>query len=147
MNSLLAGVARAAIRTDVQAAVGVVDTAVSGACGNGTLEAVLVSPALEVVTVEAITSRVTHSPDESVGVLDGSSVVEKLVEDGQDSLRVRLRAHAKIVVANGGESNVALVVAAVQVLAVPAGREESLGTKTGAGKLGHFGGVALACAI
>lgn len=94
-----------AVGTDVQAAAAVVDTIGTGASGNGTLESVLVSPALDVVAVEAVTGTVTTSPGKTVEILDGSSVIEKLIEDRENGLGVRLRANTEVVVTNCGESN------------------------------------------
>lgn len=103
LNLLLTSMTRRSIRANVQAAAWVVNTSGSSAGTNSSLQTVLVLPALEVVTVKSVTSRVTHSPDKTVGVFNGASIVEKLVEDGQDGLGVGFGADAKVVVANGRE--------------------------------------------
>lgn len=105
LNGLDAGVSGRAIGTDVQAAPTVINTVGASASGNGTLQSVLVSPALQIVAVEPVTGTITASPGKTVEVLDGSSVIEKLVEDRKDSLGVRLRADTKVVVTNCGEGN------------------------------------------
>lgn len=105
LKSLDAGVSRRAIGTNVQAATAVIDTVGTGAGGNGTLQSVLVSPALDVVTVETVTGTIATCPNKAVEVLDGSSVVEKLIEDRKDGLGVRFGANTEVVVTNCGESN------------------------------------------
>lgn len=94
-----------AVGADVQAASLVVDAVGARAGGDGELEGVLVLPALEVVGVEAVAGGIAVGVDEAVEVLDGAGVVEKLVEDREDGLGVRLRAHASVVVTNGREGN------------------------------------------
>lgn len=94
-----------AVGADVQAASLVVDAVGAGAGGDGELEGVLVLPALEVVGVQAVAGGVAVGVDEAVEVLDRAGVVEELVEDREDGLGVRLRAHAGVVVANSREGD------------------------------------------
>lgn len=108
LDLLDAGMAWAAVSADIQAAVGIIHALVARAGVNGAFQAVLVRPALEVVSVESVALRVPHGPDQAVRILDGACVVEELVKYRQDRLGVALGAYAKVVVANGREGNLAL---------------------------------------
>lgn len=105
LDFLLASMSGGAISSNVQAAAAVVNTVRSCACTNGALKTVLVLPALEVIAVKSVASSVAHSPDRTVGILNGTGVVEEFIEDGKDGLGVRFGADTKVVVANGREGN------------------------------------------
>lgn len=103
LELLHAGVAGGAIRANVETASGVLDAVGARAGGNGALEAVLVRPALQVITVEAIARGVAVGPSKAVRVLNRAGVVEELVKDGQDRPGVRLRTYAAVVRSDGWE--------------------------------------------
>lgn len=151
----------------------VVDAVGARAGGDGVFEALLVGPALQVVAVEAVAGRVAHGPHEVVRVLDGARVVEELVKHEQDCLGVRLGAHAEVVCANGGErhlcigagqhvsmkslgrglcamqssTHMILVITAVEVVAIPARWEESLGAHPAARQAAHVRRLTLVGAL
>jgi hypothetical protein len=58
--------------------------------------------------MQAIPSRVAHCIHPAVEVREGRGVVEELVEDAIDGLRVGLRAHAAIVGTDGGEGHLVM---------------------------------------
>ena len=55
--------------------------------------------------MQAVACGVAHGVHPAVKVREGGGVVEELVEDGVDRLRVGLRAHAAVVGANGWEGH------------------------------------------
>lgn len=94
-----------AVGSDVQATSLVEDAVGTSAGGDSVVESILVLPALEVVGVKAVAGSITSGVDEAVEVLDCAGVVEELVEDREDGLGVRLRAHTGVVVTNSREGN------------------------------------------
>jgi hypothetical protein len=83
--------------------------------------------------VEPVTSRITRSENERLGgtipPIEASGGVDDFVEDGDHMNGVGCRAGAVVVRVLGRVGHVGLVVGGVEVLAVPAGREEDLGTE------------------
>lgn len=73
--------------------------------GNRLDQGILVRPAVDEVAVQAVPGGIAHGVHPAVEVGEGRGVVEELVENGVDSLRVRLWAHATIVGAEGGEGH------------------------------------------
>lgn len=61
---------RSAVGSDIQAASLVKDTIGTSAGGDSVIECVLVSPALEVICVKAVTGGITVGVDKAVVVLD-----------------------------------------------------------------------------
>lgn len=61
---------RRAVGSDIQAASLVKDTIGTSAGGDGVVECVLVSPALEVVCVKTVTGSITVGIDKAVVILD-----------------------------------------------------------------------------
>lgn len=83
-----------------------VQTAISGvnslrACVQSRGEPRLVGPSLDKVAVKSHSAGITIGIDELVRVLDGSGVVEELVEDRPDSFGMVRRADTKVVVVCG----------------------------------------------
>ena len=108
-GDLAAGASGAGTGEDSQTAAGRVDSgAVVSAGLHSVLESILVSPSLEVISVKTVASSVTAGEDKTVGVLDGTGVVEELVEDGEDSSGVRLGANSTLEVTDGGEGHLYL---------------------------------------
>lgn len=93
------------IRANIQAAFGVIDTLGTSAGINGVFEAVLVGPAVEVISVKTITSSITARPSETIRVLDGTGIVEELVVKSEESIGMGLRADSTIIITNSREGN------------------------------------------
>jgi len=91
------------------------------------LEQGAVGPSHYKVTMITKTSRISVCKSEfSVSV--GAGVKEKLVENGHESNRVRLWAHAAIKIANCRVGHVTFVIVRVEVFPIPARGEIYLGS-------------------
>ena len=99
-DSLSARRSSATKRGDVDTAARGVDTLGTGASSHHAVKGGLV-PAVDEVTVQPVSSGVTHSPDELVEVSERRGVVEELVEDGVDGDGVGLRAVTTVVRSDG----------------------------------------------
>jgi len=104
----------------------------------GRLEEGPVGPAHDEITVESISSGVAVGKGEVGDVIsEGTGLVVELVEKGEDSNGVGLRANSAVVVTNGGVGNVALVVWSVEIFAIPARGEVNLGPELLTGAKGE----------